>query len=435
MAWGWRSNPSTPEEVTELFGLLNDIHDFVWRGGEDDWKWKFDKDGLFSVSSVKKLLSSNNMGDPNSSFKCFKWKGWMPLKCKIMVWRDARNRLPTIAELIKRGVSIQHCCCSFCDEVMEITLHLFTGCMFSQEVWFRIEAWCRIQHGCIFDISYLLQLLERNASSKESRHTLRGIVYATFWVLWNERNDRIFNKKRRKPCEVVEIVKAYDEARRMGRWDKKRECYTNRKGNPVADSRSVNFNDLLEVIPTSVELYSKKFVDKTYIPNMEKRISEVMLASLRKRDEERLQKNVEKMVDELKKNAEEDNGENEQKVNELQKTAGEAGEESQKKTDEKLKKQVEEAVAEKQQYIEEVAELKRKMDELEQDNNKLHSYHASSYVLERIFNIKLDDKDSERNTKGIGSEYNQVPPLFEKNFTFYDDEKLEKAFNMVDQLL
>ncbi|KAJ0520515.1 hypothetical protein HanIR_Chr10g0460271 [Helianthus annuus] len=74
------------------------------------------------------------------------------------------------------------------------------------------------------------------------------------------------------------------------------------------------------------------------------------------------------------------------------------------------------------------------MDELEQDNNKLHSYHASSYVLERIFNIKPDDKDSERNTKGIGSEYNQVPPLFEKNFTFYDDEKVEKAFNMVDQL-
>ncbi|MFS7996475.1 hypothetical protein Hanom_Chr12g01130411 [Helianthus anomalus] len=33
-------------------------------------------------------------------------------------------------------------------------------------------------------------------------------------------------------------------------------------------------------------------------------------------------------------------------------------------------------------YIEEVAELKRKMAELEQDNNKLKSYHASSYVLE-----------------------------------------------------
>ncbi|KAJ0442504.1 hypothetical protein HanOQP8_Chr16g0614261 [Helianthus annuus] len=75
------------------------------------------------------------------------------------------------------------------------------------------------------------------------------------------------------------------------------------------------------------------------------------------------------------------------------------------------------------------------MASLEQDNNKLHSYHASSYVLERIFNIKPDDKDSERNKKGIGSEYHQVPPPFEKKFTFYDDKKVEKAFNMVDQLL
>ncbi|MFS7919985.1 hypothetical protein Hanom_Chr03g00219011 [Helianthus anomalus] len=43
-------------------------------------------------------------------------------------------------------------------------------------------------------------------------------------------------------------------------------------------------------------------------------------------------------------------------------------------------------------------------------------------------------KDSERNKKGIGSEYHQVPPPFEKKFTFYDDEKVKNAFNMVYQL-
>ncbi|KAJ0864168.1 putative transcription factor interactor and regulator CCHC(Zn) family [Helianthus annuus] len=83
-------------------------------------------------------------------------------------------------------------------------------------------------------------------------------------------------------------------------------------------------------------------------------------------------------------------------------------------------------------YIEDVAKLKRQIADLEQDNNKLHSYHASSYVLERIFNIKPGDDDSEKNKKGIGSEYHQVPPP--EKFAFYDDEKVEKAFNMVDQL-
>ncbi|MFS7909442.1 hypothetical protein Hanom_Chr01g00094661 [Helianthus anomalus] len=89
---------------------------------------------------------------------------------------------------------------------------------------------------------------------------------------------------------------AFDEARRACRWDKKRECYIDPQGNPVVDSRSVNFKDLLEVIPTSEELYSKKFVDKNYVPNMEKRIREVMLASLKKKEEEKVEKNVEKMV-------------------------------------------------------------------------------------------------------------------------------------------
>ncbi|KAJ0508376.1 putative transcription factor interactor and regulator CCHC(Zn) family [Helianthus annuus] len=83
-------------------------------------------------------------------------------------------------------------------------------------------------------------------------------------------------------------------------------------------------------------------------------------------------------------------------------------------------------------YIEDVAKLKRQIADLEQDNNKLKSYHASSYVLERIFNIKPDGKDSEQNKKGIGSEFHQVPPP--EKFVFYDEEKVEKAFNLVDQL-
>ncbi|MFS7945146.1 hypothetical protein Hanom_Chr06g00520711 [Helianthus anomalus] len=76
--------------------------------------------------------------------------------------------------------------------------------------------------------------------------------------------------------------------------------------------------------------------------------------------------------------------------------------------------------------------LKQQIVDLEQDNNKLKSYHVSSYVLERIFNIKSGDGESEQNKKGIGSEFHQVPPP--EKFAFYDEEKVEKAFNMVDQL-
>ncbi|MFS7895573.1 hypothetical protein Hanom_Chr00s003055g01708351 [Helianthus anomalus] len=52
-------------------------------------------------------------------------------------------------------------------------------------------------------------------------------------------------------------------------------------------------------------------------------------------------------------------------------------------------------------YIDEAAELKCKMAELEQENNKLHSYHASSYIPEHIFNIKPRDNDLKRSRKEL----------------------------------
>ncbi|XP_022032799.1 gelsolin-related protein of 125 kDa-like [Helianthus annuus] len=319
------------------------------------------------------------------------------------------------------------------------------------------------------------------------------------------------------------MQKEYDKARRFGRWDKKRECYVNHKGDPVLDSSKVVYNDVLAVIPLSSEYYSKIEADKDYLKKLDRIIRDVMKVSLKKRDEERMKNSVEKLVDELKKIAEE--GSDEQKYEEVKKEEG-TGEEKQEKVEEKLEKQVSEVVAVEQQekeedqkqtakeaevptievitkpessdildknveqflekeneifkqkcsamtekcvqkenvvhemkkeyesiklayyitkesyeavksqmklvqsrlsqcsetsqtlkqqfeikqqvvnsYIEEVVELKRKMADLEQDNNNLHSYHTSSYVLERIFNIKPDDKDSERNKKGIGSEY------------------------------
>ncbi|KAJ0809384.1 putative transcription factor interactor and regulator CCHC(Zn) family [Helianthus annuus] len=85
------------------------------------------------------------------------------------------------------------------------------------------------------------------------------------------------------------------------------------------------------------------------------------------------------------------------------------------------------------QYIDDVAKLKKELADKEKLVNKLQSYHSSSYILERIFNITPDEKESE-NKKGIGSEYHQVPPPLENNYTFYDGEQVEKVINMVDQL-
>ncbi|KAF5809845.1 putative transcription factor interactor and regulator CCHC(Zn) family [Helianthus annuus] len=423
--------------------------------------------------------------------------------------------------------------------------------------------------------------------------------------------EEILNEKTYKEWNVIhnrmdDMQEEYESAVSNRRWDKKRECYYNKEGEPVVPKKDIIFDDVLLVVPLRAEYYRRVMKDDAYVKQYEKDIRYAMLSCLRKRDEERMKKNVEEMVDNLKKVAEEVETETvkvevvkeavteeqqfEEEVKKEEKNenldAGNDGEEvsieekqddaDQMQTkaaedtevpitevhsdsevlkpieqckkcmepcractekdeqfrtreleftkienifkkkckemlekekvfnenDEKLSgkctklekenevlkedvlkmkneceqkeiacqemkkeydsmklsyhvtkesydkvkdemksaqsrmnylsettKELKRMYAIKQDvvnsYIEDVAKLKRRIADLEQDNNKLKSYHVPSYVLERIFNIKPGDGESEQ-------EFHQVPPP--EKFTFYDEEKVEKAFNMVDQL-
>ncbi|MFS7934513.1 hypothetical protein Hanom_Chr05g00392431 [Helianthus anomalus] len=57
---------------------------------------------------------------------------------------------------------------------------------------------------------------------------------------------------------IEEMQKEYKEAQSYGRWDKKRECYINRKGDQVIHSSQVVCNDVLAVIPLSEELFEER---------------------------------------------------------------------------------------------------------------------------------------------------------------------------------
>ncbi|KAJ0652898.1 putative transcription factor interactor and regulator CCHC(Zn) family [Helianthus annuus] len=84
--------------------------------------------------------------------------------------------------------------------------------------------------------------------------------------------------------------------------------------------------------------------------------------------------------------------------------------------------------------VDEIASLKQVLAEKEKIVTKLQSYHNSSYILERIFNITPDNKDTDNCKKGIGSEFHQVPPPLRNNYTFYDEEKVAKGLNITEQL-
>ncbi|PWA87996.1 reverse transcriptase domain, Reverse transcriptase zinc-binding domain protein [Artemisia annua] len=204
LQWKWRKDPTTAAEINELFNLLEEIYDYAWKGGIDKWNWKASGSNRFTVSSARKLLSSYPRPAVEQHMK---WKCWTPLKCKIMVWRAIRNRLPTKVELHKRGVSLQNDLCGFCDSDAETSTHIFTGCLFVAEIWNRVEHWCRLNPSIVFDVIDFMKITKNQPLSKQARNILRGIIFTSLWTIWNERNDRIFQGKRRRATEVVESIK------------------------------------------------------------------------------------------------------------------------------------------------------------------------------------------------------------------------------------
>ncbi|MFS7936037.1 putative transcription factor interactor and regulator CCHC(Zn) family [Helianthus anomalus] len=103
-------------------------------------------------------------------------------------------------------------------------------------------------------------------------------------------------------------------------------------------------------------------------------------------------------------------------------------------TKELYERQFKEKQIELNKCVDEIANLKQVLAEKEKIVTKLQSYHNFSYILERIFNITPDDKDTNNCKKGIGSEFHQVPPPLRDNYTFCDEEKVAKGLNIADQL-
>ncbi|MFS7906329.1 hypothetical protein Hanom_Chr01g00057991 [Helianthus anomalus] len=151
----------------------------------------------------------------------------------------------------------------------------------------------------------------------EEEYGFNKVKPSAFVVIVKEKTKEEILKEKtyRERCivgyRIEQLEKEYEEAKNYGRYDKKRECYVNSKGEPVFHPKEVVYNDILAVIPLSGELYSNVAKDKKYEKKLDKIIRDVMTASLRQRDEERMKKNVENLVDELKKVVEEEKVEGE----------------------------------------------------------------------------------------------------------------------------
>ncbi|GJX73455.1 RNA-directed DNA polymerase, eukaryota, reverse transcriptase zinc-binding domain protein [Tanacetum coccineum] len=88
-----------------------------------------EKDTLFFLRI--KLLA---VGHFNPSGSKLRWNNLVPGKINILAWRIQSYRLPTRANINKRGIDLHSILCPFCGEQIEDENHLFALCPFSRNI-------------------------------------------------------------------------------------------------------------------------------------------------------------------------------------------------------------------------------------------------------------------------------------------------------------
>ncbi|GAU11649.1 hypothetical protein TSUD_334620 [Trifolium subterraneum] len=110
---------------TQLYSVA-EMASLGW--GADSWLWQPDPDNGYSVRSVYHLLTFQDSISLHVADGLI-WQPQVPLKVSILAWRLLRDRLPTKANLVTRGIFSPeaHFCVSGCGAV-ESAQHLFLSC-------------------------------------------------------------------------------------------------------------------------------------------------------------------------------------------------------------------------------------------------------------------------------------------------------------------
>ncbi|KAJ1292926.1 hypothetical protein BS78_01G028100, partial [Paspalum vaginatum] len=94
------------------------------------------------------------------------------------------------------------------DQEVETIEHLLLKCSFVREVWFKVfDALGWVQRLPPTHLSFVdWWLLERKRFDKRARRGFDALLLLVVWIVWKERNDRIFRRRASMPRVLLEKV-------------------------------------------------------------------------------------------------------------------------------------------------------------------------------------------------------------------------------------
>ena len=214
-AWVHKINPSTDLTVGHIVQFVD-----LWvrllgiqlqMDVDDDITWKFEANGEYSAGSAYR---AQFLGSTSTVMNKTIWKVWAPPKVKFFSWLAIQNRIWTADRLQKRGW--ENCgLCALCRRANETSGHLFFKCRFTLRIWRMVKAWLGLgalemnRWGTERNIKcWWTSMSKPNTTNRKAMASLTMLVC---WVIWNERNARVFQKKSTPPHYILKLIQ--EEAR------------------------------------------------------------------------------------------------------------------------------------------------------------------------------------------------------------------------------
>ena len=204
----WDLQPRRPLRSFELhfwnslkikFSIPNQSH------GPDFPTWKRNSNRHFDIASIKKVIMSIDANDVSSinptTFKPL-WQSSIHKKCKFYIWSLLHECINTAGKLQKRLPywNLNPNWCPLCKNHLKNIDHLFITCPYSQDLWkktFDTLKWRYV----ITNLAALCKDLYSIKSDNRKRTITFNTIDVTLWVIWLERNKRIFKGLKRTSME------------------------------------------------------------------------------------------------------------------------------------------------------------------------------------------------------------------------------------------
>jgi hypothetical protein len=176
----------------------------------DRWQWRPDPVTGYSVRDAYQILTSQDAVTLGAAEDLL-WHKQVPLKVSICAWHLLRDRLPTRTNLVSCGIlsPYLHLCVTGCGAAESVS-HLFLSCTTFGSLWPLVRSWMGFSAADTHTLSDHFVQFTYSAGGLCARRSFLQLVWlACIWVIWNERNLRVFRNLANSIPQLLDKVKTF----------------------------------------------------------------------------------------------------------------------------------------------------------------------------------------------------------------------------------